>query len=221
MSFRHTFITDFIYHSNKIEGSRLARKEVEKIINSGSKKNDEVQNSIKAIQHLDQINFPKNIKELVKLHSVLLAHETSKLGIREEIFVVGNATVMNPENIKPELERLFKWFKINSDKLYTPELALFFHYRFEKIHPFKDGNGRIGRLLMNAILKMYNYHPIVIPSSRRVAFFNSFEKAGNGQVNKHFNFMIEQFEKTYSAYVSRIENAISIDEQMKLFFKPL
>ena len=162
-----------------------------------------------------------SVRQLVNLHKTLLKHEPANHGLRQEPILVGNSETLSFEKIPSALKDLFDWLKSENHKLYPPELAFRFYYRFERIHPFKDGNGRIGRLWMNAILKEYRYHPIIIWDSNRQAHMNAFEKAMDGGMHKYLIFMAEQMEKTYDIYISKIEKAKEIERSIKeTFFTP-
>lgn len=213
------FLVDFIYNSNKMEGSRLPRESVEKIVSHPSRANDEVNNTIQAINYL-QSKFSFNMSSIAHLHSILLAHEPAKLGFRKEKIVVGNSDVSDWKNVKLELKKLILWYEVNKKIMYPPELAFVFYYKFERIHPFLDGNGRIGRLIMNEILKDNRYHPIIIWDKKRFAHFTSFEKYMEGREEYFFDFMAEQFIKTHEIYLKKIDEAFNLDKQMSHFLKP-
>jgi len=215
------FIIDFIYNSNKIEGSRVPRDEVEKIVQAPTlKKNAEVENSIKAIQESSKTMATLSVKKIIKLHKVLLAHEPAKHNLRKEPVVVGNEKTTPFKEIEKELKALILWYKENAHKVYPPDLAFAFYYRFERIHPFIDGNGRTGRLLMNAILKEHKYHPIILWNQQRKAHLNAFKNGMDGQMHKYVNFMISQFEKTHKIYLKQLVSLTSIEEQISHFLAP-
>lgn len=214
------FVTDFVYNSNKIEGSRIPKSTVEKKIKEGDKGNNEVANTIKALDFFDNIKLPCSLKELVKGQKILLRHEPSKQGIRTEPMVVGNSSLIPHEKIESEIKSLMGWYKKNTFKLYPPELAFMFHYRFERIHPFKDGNGRIGRILMNEILKKHRYHPIIIWNKNRAAYFSAFEKGMEEKFTPFFKFMFEQYKTTYGKYLEKIDKAIETEKKIGEFFQP-
>ena len=212
------FSIDFIYNSNKIEGSRLPQKTVAELSQKGG--NNEVANTIRAIDYFDHQKFPVSISALKDGQKILLAHEESKHGFRTEPMVVGNAELLDHKNIKKNLEELFAWYKEQESKIYPLELAFLFHYKFERIHPFPDGNGRVGRILMNAILKKHRFHPMIVWNTKRKSYFSSFEKAMNGNKVPYLRFMIEQYKMTYEKYLPKIEKASSFDHQLKEFLKP-
>lgn len=212
------FLVDFIYNSNRIEGSKLPRERVEQILQTSRSGNDEVNNTLKAIQYL-RTEFQLNMKQVKRLHMILLAHEPEKHGFRHEPVVVGNMEVIDWRSIRKELTALFSWYK-QQRMMYPPELAFTFYYRFEQIHPFIDGNGQVGRLLMNYILQQHRYHPIIVWNKRTQAHLSAFRKYIEGKSEYYFKFMAEQFVKTHEIYIEKIEQAVNIDEQMAYFMKP-
>ena len=216
------FLVDFIYNSNKLEGSRVPRESVEKIVRESTKeKNGEVRNTIFAINHLKQKKFTLTIINIEKLHDILLAHEPSNLKYRKNNdVIVGNSSVSDFKSIKQELANLLKWNQKNNYKLYPLEQAFQFYYKFERIHPFNDGNGRTGRLLMNEILKTQKYHPMIIWNVNREAHMNAFAKAIEGNKKAFFKFMADQFIKTHEIYLAKIQKAYNLDIIMHSFLEP-
>lgn len=213
------FQVDFIYNSNKIEGSRIPRSNVQKQVQSNTGGNNEVANTIKAVQFVND-SFKMNLKNIEKLHSVLMAHEPSIQGYRKERVVVGDVEVSPWKRVKSDLKALLEWYKENNGKWYPPELAFTFYYRFERIHPFIDGNGRTGRLIMNRILKDHKYHPMIVWDQNRLAHANAFKKFMIGKSDVYFKFMSDQFIKTHIIYIDKIEKAFNLEKQTKFFLKP-
>ena len=216
------FLVDFIYNSNKLEGSRVPRASIEKMVSESSKeKNEEVKNTITAINSLHQKKFTFSIKNIERLHDLLLAHEPANLRYRtDNDIVVGNARVSDYRNIKKELEALIEWNNDNNYKLYPLEQAFLFYYKFERIHPFKDGNGRTGRLLMNEVLKSHKYHPMIIWNKNREAHMNVFTRAMDGGYKNFYQFMAEQFVETHEIYLGKIEKAYNLDKIFQSFLRP-
>lgn len=216
------FLVDFIYNSNKIEGSRVPRESIERIVRDRAKeKNEEVQNTVRAISMLKEKKFIFSIRNIERLHSVLLAHEPRNLGYRKNNdIVVGNAPVSDYRTIREELTLLLEWNKKQNHIAYPLEQAFTFYYKFERIHPFRDGNGRVGRLIMNEILKSHRYHPIIVWNRRRQAHMHVFERAMDGSMYQFFKFMAEQFIETHKLYLEKIEHAYNLEQQMSYFLKP-
>lgn len=216
------FLVDFIYNSNKLEGSRVPRESVARMVKElGQERNAEVRNTITAINYLKQSRFTFTIKNIERLHDMLLAHDSVNLKYRtNNDVVVGNSTVSDYQNIKKELSDLLQWSKNVGFTLYPVEHAFLFYYKFERIHPFSDGNGRTGRILMNEILKLHKYHPIIIWNKNREAHMSAFQKAMNGNYRAYFQFMSEQFVKTHELYLKKIKEAYDLEQMLDAFLEP-
>jgi len=213
------FLVDFIYDSNRLEGSRLPRARVEKEVREKTKTKGEVGNTLRALLYVNE-NFRFTVKKIIELHSILMAHEPEKLGLRTDRVVVGNSEVIPWQEIKYELFELCKWYEANKRSMYPLELAFDFYYKFERIHPFEDGNGRTGRLIMNRILRDHKYHPIIISWKRKEAQESAFRKRMDGQKETFYLFMKEEFIKTHEIFIGKIDSALNVERLSKVFLEP-
>jgi len=106
---------------------------------------------------------------------------------------------------------------INSKVLSAPEMALAAHFKFVSIHPFIDGNGRVGRLIMNLILLKGGYWPIIIRPRDRKQYINSIEKGQLSEDLTQYNsFMFKAFERTIGTYIDMFDNNKPDVQQNKL-----
>ena len=202
------FAKEFIFNSNNMEGSKIPPEKVREIIDTGDTKyydrNEvkEVKNSIIAFDYL-QNSFKFNLTSIRKLYHILtkdLFIEGKLLyprGFKKIENVVGNSSTTPPEKVEKELKNLIRWYRQNKKKLHPLILAFDFHRRYEFIHPFLDGNGRTGRLIMNKILISAKYSPIIIYKSNKKNYFNALEKTKDGKLKNYYQFMLEQADKTY------------------------
>ncbi len=200
------FAKEFIFNSNNIEGSKIPPERVREIIEKGDTKyaerNEvkEVQNSILAFEYL-QKSFKFNLGSIKRLYYILtknLFREGNLAypkGFKKEKNIVGNSQTTSPEKVEEELTELLKWYKLNKNNIHPLVLAFEFHRRYEMIHPFLDGNGRTGRLIMNKILMSSGYFPIIVYKSNKLAYFNALEKVE--RTKNYHQFMLEQADKTY------------------------
>ncbi|MCK5449895.1 Fic family protein [Candidatus Pacearchaeota archaeon] len=201
------FSIKFIYNSNNIEGSKLPEEEVKKIVKLGKtdykNKNEarEAFNSIDAFDYLDDFNF--NLSSIKRLYNILtknLVMENGNpypKGFKKINIIINNSQTTPPEKVEKELLELLNWYKENKKKIHPLILALDFHLRYEQIHPFRDGNGRTGRMIMNKILMQNKYPPIIVYKENKSAYFNSMAKASEGRKKKYYQFMLGQANKSY------------------------
>jgi Fic family protein len=109
---------------------------------------------------------------------------------------VGNETTVDHELVPDYMDQLLQWRKDNKKTMFPLQLAIEFYYRFEAIHPFLDGNGRVGRMLMNKILIQLDMIPITIFADNSTAHRHAFEKSSPSYMLPMYEFMIDQYVKT-------------------------
>jgi Fic family protein len=202
------FAKEFIFNSNNIEGSKIPPEKVREIIDKGDTKYEnhneikEVKNSILAFEYL-QKSFKFNLNSIKRLYYILTRDLVMQgdipypKGFKKEEVVVGNSQTTSPEKVESELTNLLNWYRNNKNKIHPLILAFEFHRRYEFIHPFIDGNGRTGRLIMNKILMSAGYSPVIVYKENKLAYFNSFEKTMDGNLKNYYQFMLEQANKSY------------------------
>ena len=98
------------------------------------------------------------------------------------------------EDVEDLLKELIDWYKKNNKKYPPLLLAALVHNQFENIHPFQDGNGRVGRLLLNYVLLKKNYPPINIKLKNRREYYKvlqNFERKGD--IKSTIRFLISQY----------------------------
>ena len=150
----------FLFHSNKLEGSTFSESELGRLFDSnmivGNHSADDVMetiNSIKVLDHIvDSLGEPITHEFLIRLNAMLLRGTTADymgyIGHYKELsnFIRGSGVqVALPSDVRPGISELLRQWE-ESDK--DLSAICHFHVRFEHIHPFQDGNGRIGRFLM-------------------------------------------------------------------------
>ncbi|MEK6885482.1 MAG: Fic family protein [Nanoarchaeota archaeon] len=202
------FAKDFIFNSNNLEGSKIPVEKVREIIDTGDTKYDdrneikEVKNSILAFEYL-QKSFKFNLNSIKRLYHLLTKDLFMQgdipypKGFKKEEVIVGNSPTTPPEKVEAELINLLNWYRNNKNKIHPIILAFEFHKRYEFIHPFRDGNGRTGRLIMNKILMSSGYSPIIVYKENKLAYFNALERTITGSSKNYYQFMLEQAEKSY------------------------
>jgi Fic family protein len=138
----------------------------------------DLQNTEKVFNELN-MNETLGNNFIQKIHSGLMEKIDSRTGYRRENVQVRHSRFDSTpwHLITTDMNLLMKWFKENEKKLHPFVLAVIFHHKFEKIHPFMDGNGRTGRMLLNFILMKKGYPPMIIRRRRRDEYLDALSKA--------------------------------------------
>jgi Fic family protein len=185
---RDQLILKLTYHSNSIEGSTLTEPDTAAILFDDAALPDkslteqlEAKNHQTALNYLfDFIANKKTIDEdlILKLHSILMNGIRQDAGLyrRHGVRIVGVQLPTANYLRVPELVRkvMLDAKKPVSDMI---RLSASVHARFEQIHPFSDGNGRVGRLLMTAMLLKANYAPAIIRQEQKQLYYTYLYKA--------------------------------------------
>jgi Fic family protein len=175
----HKTQVNLAYNSNRIEGSRLTEEQTRSIFETrtiGFKDEDAVpvDGIIETSNHfvtfdylLDTVNNPLSNELIKKFHSLLKTGTTDAqkawfaIGDRKRLAnEVGGTQTTKPENVASEMRELNTWYTSTDEIRF--EKIVEYHYRFEKIHPFQDGNGRVGRLIMFRECLRNNLLPFII-----------------------------------------------------------
>ena len=178
----------FTYNTNAIEGSTITLEETREIIIDKTAPNKPLKDIRETEAHfkvfLDMLNKKELISKelLLKWHKDIFKETKSDIAGRFRDFLVRVGPYRAPD--WQDIEKLIKsFFKfVNVSKLNPVELAARVHYRFEKIHPFGDGNGRIGRLIMNHILWHSGYPMLIIEYTKRKAYYKALQRDEDGFV---------------------------------------
>jgi len=207
-----TFSKLFTYNTNAIEGSQLNNKEVKEILDNGIwpkeiTKEDVaeaygVNEAISFIRHTKEhlsISFIKEIHRIVFKNSKEFAGELRKSG--EEVVVMGRNEIVHegaPQSrVISLLNELIKWYENNRHKYPALILAAVVHNQFENIHPFRDGNGRVGRLLLNNILLKNDLPPVNIELKDRLEYYQTLQEyEKNKNIKPTIEFLIKEYKKT-------------------------
>jgi Fic family protein len=187
---RDQLILKLTYHSNKIEGSTLSEMDTAAILfDNAALPNKSLTEQLEAKNHQTALNYvfdhifkKEKINEqlVLKLHSILMNGVRPDAGVyrNHAVRITGvNLPTANyvsaPKLIAEVMKRVEKENK-TSDII---ALSARVHSKFEQIHPFSDGNGRVGRLLMNAMLLESNFAPAIIHQEQKQLYYTYLYKA--------------------------------------------
>ncbi|MEK6852354.1 MAG: Fic family protein [Nanoarchaeota archaeon] len=200
------FCSLFTYNSTAIEGNTLTLQETSLLLFEKLVPRKSLREINEVLNHKEAFDFILKTKEDVskklisKLHEIVIQN-TLKPGLEKQIgkyreiqvYIRGVSWIPSkPKDVPKEMKALFLWYSKNRKKLHPLVLAAYFHSSFEMIHPFVDGNGRVGRLLMNFILHKNNYPMVNIPNSKKHLYFQALQEAQNkGNLKPFVEFLIK------------------------------
>jgi len=179
----------FTYNTNAIEGSTTTLEEARLIIEDKMAPNKPLKDIRETESHasaiLQMLKAREQLSEelLLKWHQNIFRETKSDIAGRFRSYPVRVGPYLAPDwqNVENLMKQLIAF--INESNLNSVELAARAHYMFEKIHPFGDGNGRIGRLLMNYILWKSGYPMLIIEYSKRKSYYKALQRPEEGFVN--------------------------------------
>lgn len=175
------------YNTNAIEGSKITKEETEDIIKrkiSPNKPIDDVKETInnsKIFFKIIQERKELNLKMILEWHNAIFCDTKQDISgrLREYSVKVGEYRAPDWQDLKKLMKDYFEWYEKNKNILHPIELAARMHHKFEKIHPFGDGNGRIGRLITTFILIKSKCPLLVIEYNKRKSYYHALEKDEN------------------------------------------
>lgn len=180
------FLVEFTYNSNAIEGNTLTLRETDMVLRGltidqkSFKEHMEVIGHKEAFDYVRQLvseNAPISEKIIKDIHYFVLADKKDDRGVyrRVPVRIMGAAhEPVQPYLIIPKMEELLERYKSSEEDIVTKMAR--FHVEFEGIHPFIDGNGRTGRLLVNLELMKAGFPPIDIKFTDRLKYYQAFDE---------------------------------------------
>jgi Fic family protein len=220
---------DFVYNSNRIEGSTLSRGETELILRGitvGKKSIPEAlegkelghilaaQNHPSAIELVKKIGFNKTCKitedDIKTLHKKIMDRIIASAGRyrQHDDLAIHGADFTPPPfyDISKHMKELVDLINNNPSELRPIEHVAQIHYDFVWIHPFEDGNGRIARLLMNLLLVRNDYPFAVIKNVDRKKYLRTLKEMDlNGNFGSFLMFVARSVEQTLDTYLAALE----------------
>jgi len=189
----------------QIEGNSFSEEKVTNIINGKTvlgtmREIAEVQGAIKAYEHLDNYSFKKE-KDLLYSHKLMMDELLTNAGTyrNTNVGIGGKDGVTHvapsPLHVAELMGNLFEWLGTTKEHLLI--VSCIFHYEFEFIHPFSDGNGRVGRLWQSVILnhykKIFGFIPIEsMVRDNQEKYYKALEDSGSaGESTPFIEFMLE------------------------------
>jgi excisionase family DNA binding protein len=182
---RDEFMVEYTYNSNAIEGNTLTLQETALVLEGVTIDKKPLKDHLEAVGHRDAFLYVQNLvrdkaafsESIIKqIHTLVLMDRPEDRGSYRHIPVRIMGAYREPSDpvLIPELmEKLAAEF--DNKKLHPIESAALFHLKFAGIHPFVDGNGRTGRLILNLFLMQNGYPPVNVKFADRKRYYDSFD----------------------------------------------
>ena len=185
---KEVFLVEHTYNSNAIEGNTLTLQETALVLQGVTIDKKPLKDHLEAVGYKEAFQY---IEELAKqdkdlseydiksIHNLVLADRPEDRGTfrRVNVRIAGALTnPVQPYLIEPKIEELLNNYKVWSETMHIVERVAIFHLQFESIHPFIDGNGRTGRLIMNLQLIKEGLPAINIKFDERRKYYDAFDE---------------------------------------------
>lgn len=228
---REEFLIDFTYNSNAIEGNTLTLQETALILKEGITIDEKpLKEHLEAVGHKDAFYYVEElVKEKVELsekvvkdiHTLVLMDKLHNRGVYRRIPVTILGAIHEPPQpylVPILMEQLISEYHNEMKERHIIEKIALFHLKFEAIHPFIDGNGRTGRLILNLGLMKEGYPPINIKFKDRKKYYNCFSDyhLKNGDPSMLINMVTKYVEEELERYISILEIANNINDEWEL-----
>ncbi len=220
------FLVNYTYNSNAIEGNTLTLHETMLIIKEGLTIAEKpLREHLEVVGHKDAYNYVESLvrentpltERVIKdIHSLVLIDRQLDKGVYRSLPVYISGVVHTPPEpylVPVEMEKLIAQYAEMQHDMHPVARAALFHLRFEGIHPFIDGNGRTGRLIMNLELMKDGFPPINIKYADRRRYYDCFHsyhaRAGDPE---DMELLIAEYAEaaldTYLSIIDRKERAL-------------
>lgn len=222
----HYSQVNFAYNSNKIEGSRLTSDQTEAIFDTSSfipKSNDlielddliEVKNHFKLFDYmLDNVDKKLTKEIIIEMNKILKRNTSDEDNPRYNVGgfkvvpnIIGVVNIIDttaPEEVEEAIETLLNEY--NSKSNVTLENIIDFHYKFEKIHPFGDGNGRVGRIIMFKECLKNNIMPFIVLDEDKTYYMRGLKEYEHDKM-----FLIDTIKHEQDLYESVCEKLLDFE----------
>lgn len=202
-TFENEFLIQFTFDTNRIEGSKLSYKDTKYLLDDGITPREkplrdikETENHKRAFEFMKEaVNQEITVKFILTLHKILKQNVTEDAGFfRTGQVRVGTLIPVKADMIQTEIENLLEAYYQNKE-MHPLECAVEFHTHFERIHPFFDGNGRVGRLLLNFILLKSSFPPIIVQNKNKRRYYTALQRADDGNILPMLKYLLFELQE--------------------------
>ncbi len=215
---KEKFEIEMTYNSNAIEGNTLTLKETYWVIQQGiTVKGKSLKDHLEAKNHQEALDYLYELiehgishtisEQLVRsLHALVIQNIDKNIaGKYREVDVFITGTDHRPPSsfeVPIKMRELVQWARENYGKIDIVEFSAMFHHKFVHVHPFEDGNGRTGRLLMNIFLMQYGFPMTIIQVLDRQKYYRALRDADNNNYKPLCSFIAQAVLRSLNIYLN-------------------
>ncbi len=215
----------YIQGTTAIEGNTITLREAEELLEhdispSGKKMEEiyEIHNFINLRRYFEDYSGDITEPLIKKIHELLLRGIHHSPGEYRNIQVGIEKAAFEPPTaicVPDEMKKLMAWYRKNRKKIAPFELAILLHTHFEMIHPFVDGNGRVGRALANFILERAGYPTLYIGSEHRSAYLDALGQADEGDTRTIVQILYAIYSNQHRSIADEMKKQFSGEDVLK------
>jgi Fic family protein len=212
-SLHEKLMLEWTYHSNAIEGNTLSLRETKVVLEGITIGGKSVREHIEATNHAEAVGYVEEIVaggepltewQIRNIHGMVMKGDDRHTPgrYRQENVVIAGASTTPPDflHLPQEMASLMAWYGASNDHPVARAAEL--HTRFVKIHPFSEGNGRTGRLILNVELLRAGYPITIIRKDDRLDYYNTLDEACvSGDYTGITRLVAEAVQRTLDTYV--------------------
>ena len=204
--FKNVLFIKYVHGTTAIEGNTLNEDETYRLLSANlTPHNKTINETLEVANYVSVRNYMKNYKGPINEKIVRHVHKLLLMGIKGEngkLIDAGNYRTNQvilrnigfrpppAELVAPQLKYLLEDYNSKiTNKMHPVEAATFFHQKFEEIHPFQDGNGRLGRELLNYMLTREGFPPIYIIPDQRSVYLTALQDGNTENFQSLFEFV--------------------------------
>lgn len=219
------FAVEYTYNSNAIEGNTLTLRETDLVLRGLTIDKKPLKDHLDIVGHKEAFDYvsqlvkdkePLTERVIKQIHFLVLGRDIQNRGVYRNVLVYisgAKTQTAEPVLIPEKIQELLEWYQSDTQDDFLTKIALF-HLRFESIHPFIDGNGRTGRLLVNLELMKLGYPPIDIRFTDRNAYYNAFDSyAETGSPKAMFKLVAKYLTERLKRYIETLKTAEQVAKQ--------
>lgn len=229
---REQLSIEMTFNSNGIEGNRLTLKETLLVLKEGiAIKGKNLKEHLEAKNHEEAMHFLFEIVDskvkltlshnlIRQLHQLVVKDTEGKIAgtyRTTDVQILGSKHKPPPGyQVQTQMGQFIKWLASNSEKHHPVIFSALAHHRFVAIHPFEDGNGRTGRLLMNLLLMRKGYPIAIILKNDRAKYYHALDEADKDNPIAIERMVAQAVERTLAIYLKAVTQSSAKNEAILL-----